>query len=387
MKKTAIFLALMTALCLLLSGCAAPREAAVPQTAGTPRPAAQEAVAETAAPAQAVFTAYSYRDMSLIFDTEITLKGYAESKEEFDRVAAETMALLREYDHIFDAYTAYEGLHNLHYVNLHAAQEPVTVPDALFELISWCKDKWDQGYHTANIAMGAVLSIWHTYRDEGNAHPESAQLPPMEELKAAAEHINFDDLILDAENQTVYFADPLLRLDIGAVAKGWAADQAVPYLYAHMPSFILNLGGNVYTGEPPLDGRNNWGVAVQDPTADELTLALGGAQYMDILDVHNLTVVTSGDYWRYYTVDGVRYHHIIDPETLMPSRRMLSVTVVCESSALADYLSTTLFILPYEDGLALVQSLEGVEAMWMLPDGTVQFTPGMLQYSRQLWAQ
>ena len=328
------------------------------------------------------YTAYTYRESTLIFDNEISLKAYARTQEEFTRVAEETMALLREYDHIFDGYTAYEGLHNLYYVNLHAAEGPVEVPDALFDLLSWCRAQWDAGNTTVNVAMGAVLSIWHAYREAGLDDPDHAQLPPMEDLLAAAGHIDMADLILDAENKTVYFADPLLRLDIGAVAKGWAADAVLPYLYENMSSFILNLGGNVYAGDPPLDGRAAWAVGVQDPTADEMTLLLGGSQYLDILDVSGLTVVTSGDYWRYYTVDGVRYHHIIDPDTLMPSRQMLSVTVVCESSALADYLSTTLFILPYEEGLALVQSLEGVDVMWMLADGSVQLTPRMAEYAR-----
>ena len=328
------------------------------------------------------YTAYIYRDASLIFDTEISLKGYAKSEEEFARVAQETMALLREYDHIFDGYNAYDDLHNLYYLNLHAAEGPVEVPKPLFDLLSWCQDQWNAGYHTVNVAMGAVLSIWHEYREAGNADPENAKLPPMEDLVTAAEHIDFTDLVLDPEKQTVFYADPLLRLDIGAVGKGWAADAVLPYLYENMPSFILNLGGNVYAGDPPLDGRAAWAVGVQDPTADEMTLLLGGSQYLDILDVNGVSVVTSGDYWRYYTVDGVRYHHIIDPDTLMPSRQMLSVTVVCESSALADFLSTTLFILPYEEGLALVSGLEGVEVMWMLADETVYLTPGMADYAR-----
>ena len=362
LKKSRLILLAALALCLLVS-----------------------AARLAAAPAQAdAYAAFTRRDLSLIFDTEITLKGYAKSQAEFDRAADEALALLREYDHVFDGYNAYPGLHNLYYLNLHAAEGPVEVPEQLFQLISWCKEQWNAGYRTVNIAMGAVLSIWHEYREAGNADPEHAQLPPMEELRAAAEHVNFDDVILDADKRTVYFADPLLKLDIGAVGKGWAADRVAPYLYENMPSFILNLGGNVYTGEKPLDGRENWAVAVQDPKADETTLLLGGAQYMDILDVKNLTVVTSGDYWRYYTVDGVRYHHIIDPETLLPSRQMLSVTIVCQSSALADYLSTTLFILPYEAGCALVEEMEGVEALWMLPDGTIRATPGMAAYSRLL---
>ena len=327
-----------------------------------------------------VYTKYNRRVLD-IFDTEITLIGYTRTQEEFDQAYEDTLALLERYDRIFDAYHGCDGLNNLYYVNRHAAEAPVEIPPELFDLISWCKDRWNAGLRSTNIAMGAVLSIWHTYREAGLNDPENAKLPPIEDLLAASEHTDFDQVILDAEKQTVFFADPAITLDIGAVAKGWAADAAVPYLREHMPSFLLSLGGNVYAGEAPLDGRANWAVGVQDPRPDE---SGAGGTILDIVDVNNLTVVTSGDYWRYYIVDGQRYHHIIDPETLFPSTEMLSVTVICESSTLADFLSTTLFVLSAEDGLKLIEGMDGVEAFWVLPDGTQQVSSGMAQYLRSI---
>ena len=326
------------------------------------------------------YTKFNRRALD-IFDTEITLIGYMRTQEEFDRVYEDTMALLKRYDRIFDAYHGYEGLNNLYYVNRRAAEGPVEIPEELFDLISWCKEQWDKGLRSTNIAMGTVLSIWHEYREAGIDDPENAQLPPTEALRAASAHTDFDQVILDAEKQTVFFADSAITLDIGAVAKGWAADAVLPYLMEHMPSFLLSLGGNVYAGETPLDGRANWAVGVQDPRPDE---SGAGGTILDIVDVNSLTVVTSGDYWRYYIVDGARYHHIIDPETLFPSTKMLSVTIICKSSVLADFLSTTLFVLSYEDGLALIESMEGVEALWVLPDGTEQASSGMSQYLRSL---
>ena len=323
------------------------------------------------------YTKYSRRALD-IFDTEISLIGYTRTQAEFDQAYEDTMALLRRYDRIFDAYHGYDGLNNLYYVNRHASQEPVEIPQELFDLISWCKGQWDAGLRSVNIAMGAVLSVWHTYREAGLDDPENAELPPMEILLEKSLHTDFDRVILDAEKQTVFFDDPEITLDIGAVAKGWAADAVVPYLSEHMPSFLLSLGGNVYTGEAPRDGRANWAVGVQDPRPGETST------YMDIVDVRELTVVTSGDYWRYYIVDGQRYHHIIDPETLFPSTKMLSVTIICESSTLADFLSTTLFVLSAEEGLKLIESMDGVEALWVLPDGSEQVSPGMGSYLRSL---
>ena len=309
-----------------------------------------------------------------IFDTEITLMGYCKSQDEFNAVADEVMEQLRELNRIFDAYNSYEGVNNLWYINRYADEAPVEIPAPLFNLLAWCKDMWNQGYQQNNVAMGAVLRIWHDYRSAGQGDPETAELPPMEDLQAAALHTNFDDVILDAEKQTVYFADPELSLDIGAVAKGYAGDLVKAYLDEHMPSFLLSLGGNISSGISPQDGRVNWGVSIQHP--DE------PSGMLDVLYLHSLSVVTSGDYWRYYVVDGKRYHHIIDPKTLMPSEYIQAVTVVCESGLMADYLTTALFIMTYEDGLALIDSLSGVEALWCLQDGTVLMTDGFAEMTR-----
>lgn len=320
-----------------------------------------------------------------VFDTEIMLSGFAVSEEAFNRVADEVIRRLNEYNQIFDGYNPYGEMHNLYYINQHAAQAPVEIPDELFQLLSWCRGKWDEGLKAVNPAMGAVLSIWHDYRTAGTEDPANAQLPPMEQLTAANAHTDFACVILNAEQKTVFYADPLLKIDVGAVAKGYAADLIRDYLMMEMPSFLLSLGGNVYAGAAPMDGRSAWAVAVQDPRADLLN-GSNGSDRLDVLDIASLSAVTSGDYWRFYYVDGQRYHHIIDPETLMPSRAMQSVTIVCESSLLADYLSTTLFICSIEEGSALIASLDGVEAMWVLPDGYIRYSPGMRAYSRALKA-
>ncbi|MBQ9263086.1 MAG: FAD:protein FMN transferase [Clostridia bacterium] len=381
-RRPVCFLLLLCLLSFVLSGCqASPAPSAAPQPTATPAPEVTRLpqAADTAVGP----TRYSRRAFD-IFDTEILLMGYADSQEDFNRVADATLAQLQEYNQIFDGYNAYGDLHNLWYVNEHAAEAPVEVPEVFFELLTWCRDQWNAGHRQTNIAMGAVLKIWHDYRTAGLADPENAQLPPMDALQSAFEHTGFEHLVLDEDKRTVYFADPQLRLDLGAVAKGYAADLVLPDLMEAMPSFLLSLGGNVYAGNAPLDGRANWNVGVQDPKADPVQVALGGTDILDVLEVHDLTVVTSGDYWRYYLVDGEKYHHIIDPETLMPSKKMISVTIVCKSSLLADYLSTTLFILSYEDGLKLIEQLDGVEAMWVEPDGAIHFTPGMNQYSRMV---
>ena len=168
--------------------------------------------------------------------------------------------------------------------------------------------------------------------------------------------------MIDSDKSTVYLSDPESSLDVGALAKGYACDRAYDVLkQTPMISACINLGGNVLTyGEKP-NGEGDWNVGIQSPDTDG---------YLFDLEVTDKSVVTSGDYHRYYTVDGVNYHHIIDPETRYPAARYTQVTVVCESSLDADILSTALFVLDLESGEKTAKEY-GAAVIWIEKDGTV----------------
>ncbi len=313
------------------------------------------------------------------FDTLVQIIGYAENMDVFTEVTGRAQAEFERLHRIFDAYAPYDGVNNLYTVNRDAAGGPVPAEPELIDLLLFCRDRQAQAGDLVNVAMGSVLSIWHDYRTQGEGDPENAELPPMALLEEAAQHIDFDDVVIDEEAGTVYFADPELSLDVGAVAKGYATELVAQMLLAsEMPSFIIGAGGNIRAGDPPLDGRLRWGISVQSP--DEPVF--GDNASLDVLYFANASAVTSGDYQRYYIVDGQRYHHIISPETLMPADFLRAVTVVTEDSGWADFLSTTLFLMPYEEGRALVDSLEGVEALWVQPDGTIEMSDGMKTMAR-----
>ena len=315
------------------------------------------------------------------FDTVITLIGFADSQQTYD---AWSNAVHQQYIYmhkLFDTYHSYEneGIVSVYTLNEKAAKEPIKVDPILYGLLKFCKSHYDTCQGQTNVAMGSVLSIWHNYRDAGLNDPLHAELPPMELLESAVPHTDINNLILDDENMTVYFADPDMKLDVGAVAKGYATEIVSQMLLSgDMNSFIISAGGNVRLGNPPLDGRKGWGVGIQDPDG----AIFGMSDIVETLFLANSSVVTSGDYQRFYTVDGKNYHHLIDPDTLMPADHFRSVSIITEDSGWADMLSTAAYLMPYEQSRAFIESLDGVEAMWLFPDGSKEMTDGAAKIAK-----
>ena len=302
-----------------------------------------------------------------VFDTVTTVIGYAESQEEWDRQMEALHADLVEYHQLYDIYYSYSGVTNLRDVNAQAGQAPVTVDARIMGLLTEAKSMHETTGGKMNVAFGAVLKIWHDYREAALDDPARAAVPSMEELEAAAEHCNIDDLILDEEASTVYFADPELQLDVGSVGKGYAVEMVARTAEERgLKSALISVGGNLRSiGHKPDYSR--WTGGIQNPwttTADLVPNESSG--YVAVVEVEDMALVTSGNYQRYYELDGVRYHHIIDPDTLMPANYFSAVSVLAPDSGLADCLSTGLYCMSLEEGQALVESLENVEAMWML---------------------
>ncbi len=311
------------------------------------------------------------------FDTVTTVTGYAQSREEFDLVCGEIFDLLSDCHRLFTTYERYEGLKNLCAVNESegGVSRTVAVDARVMDLLLFSKQAYQKTDGKVNIAMGSVLSLWHDYRKRGLEDPLTASLPPMAELRRAALHTDITNLILDEENGTVTLADPEMRLDVGAVAKGYAVEMAARALEEKgITGYVINVGGNVRTVGAKANGEK-WVVGIENPEDD------GTLPYAAYVYLSGESVVTSGAYQRYYTVDEKNYHHVIDPETLMPAEGYRSVSVICKDSAEGDALSTALFCMALEEGLSLVESLDGVEAMWILADGTKKTSSGFTVYT------
>lgn len=299
-----------------------------------------------------------------LFDTVVTIVLYAEGETEAQEMFRAVYDDLARYDALFDIYEEHEGTANLKTVNDNAGKAPVAVEPELLSLLLFGKEVYALTEGRVNIAFGSVLTLWHDARTAGIADPDSAALPKRAALEQAAAHTDIEAVVLDEDAGTAYLADPELRLDVGAIGKGFAAQLACDNARERgVTSMLLNLGGNVCALGTRADGKP-WRIEVQDP--DDASAALGTVELADA------SLVTSGGYQRYYTVDGAAYHHIIDPDTLMPADYVKAVTVTHADSGLADAFSTALFNLPYEQGRALAQR-NGVSAVWELYDGKIEW--------------
>lgn len=301
-----------------------------------------------------------------VFDTVTTVTGYAAGQAEFDAAAREIHDALLEYHRLYNIYESYDGLRNLKTVNDQAGIGPVPVDTRILSLLQFAQTAWTETGGRVNAAMGSVLAHWHDAREQALEDPDRAALPDRSALEEAALHTDLSALELDLEAGTAFLTDPHMALDVGALAKGYAVEQVAAAAPDH---FLISVGGNVCATGPKPDGTP-WTVAVENPD---------GGDFLKLLYAEDRSVVTSGDYQRYFELDGVRYHHIIDPDTLEPAAYWRSVTVVAESSAAADCLSTALFTLPQAEGQQLLDQW-GAEALWIGRDGAQVMSPGFSAY-------
>ena len=229
MKKVFSFIAAML---LLLTGCG-DNNVKTPQTG---------------------YTKYSAQFYGT-FDTIVQIIGYSESEEEFTRYAGQIKSRMEELSRLYDIYYEYSGENNIKTINDNAGIQPVPVREEILDLIEFCQEWYERTEGKVNIALGPVLSVWHKYMERYSADSTDARLPEMNKMQEKLPLCNMSDIIVDREAGTVYLAREGMSLDVGAVAKGYAAQLACQEAYdSGFTSFIVSAGGNVVAGDPPLDG-------------------------------------------------------------------------------------------------------------------------------------
>lgn len=319
-----------------------------------------------------------------VFNTVFTVLAWEKSEKDWQTHYAKIQELALKYHKLFDYYNDYDGINNIKTINDNAGIAPVKVDPVIIDMIQLAQELYELTGRETNIAMGAVTRIWHNAREHNMANDGETMaeadmiIPTQAELDAAGEHTDFNKVIVDEAASTVYLEDPKMLLDVGALAKGYAAELIADELRAMgMENGLMSAGGNIISiGVPNLEDKKDWGVAVTDPLTptqylEDVVFRLDGQQ----------SVVSSGDYERFYTYQGKRYHHLIDPKTWQPGEYFSQVTVITEDSGKADFLSTALFLMPYEQGETLARELD-LAVTWVFKDGTLKMNEkaqGMLK--------
>jgi FAD:protein FMN transferase len=250
-------------------------------------------------------------------------------------------------------------------INKNAGVQPVTVSHDTFHVIQEAIRYAKLSYGAFDPTIGPLVRAW----DIGGDDPRK---PPQEELDALIPLIGYDRVVLSPKDQSVFLTDPGMVLDLGGIAKGYAADEVVKILATQgVQSAIINLGGNVLTMGRKVDG-SAWRIGIQNPLVER-----GG--HLMILQLTDLALVTSGPYERFLELDGVIYHHILDTESGYPiDSEFTSVSIITPNSTIADALSTAVYSLGFEKGMALIDSLEDVEAVFVSQENEIFLSKGIL---------
>ena len=209
-----------------------------------------------------------------------------------------------------------------------------------------------------------VVNLWGVNTDHAN-------IPKITEIKNNMRLINYKDIMLCDIDKSIKLRNKNQAIDLGAIAKGFAADEVKDILISNnIENAIIDLGGNIYVLGNKLDGTL-WNIGIQDPIKECL-------EYVGIVSAENKSIVTSGNYERYFMKQGKRYHHIIDPNTGAPSENgIISVTVISECSIDGDALTTCIYVMGIEKGLKLIESINGVEAIFIMSDKKIYATSGI----------
>ena len=289
-------------------------------------------------------------------DTYINVKIYDSDNSE--NIFKEIEKIYKEYHELADRYHSYSNLKNVYYINSNTDNsETIKIDSKLCDMLKLgitYNEKTDGRF---NINMASVLDIWKSYNGKG--------VPTKEELEEANKKIN--PIVFKSECELI---NNHPSIDLGAIAKGYATEEVGKYLKQNgINKFITNAGGNVLVGDHYNNSKYKIGLEKPDQSKS----------IYKVLNLNNISVVTSGGYERFYTFEGKTYHHIIDANNLYPANYFKSVTIVTKDSALADTLSTSLFLMSIEEGKALIKDLD-VDVIWYTINDEIITTEGIKNY-------
>ena len=292
------------------------------------------------------------------FDTVIKISISGKGKKASEKILDQCMALCQKYENIFSRTREDSEVYQIN----HRSTGSVKVSEDVQRLITAAMEYYKLSDGKFDITVAPLEDLW-------DFTGENPRVPSPDEIQEALDKVGMSGISLDGD--TLTFENDAAMIDLGALAKGYIADRLKEFLGEQgVSKGVINLGGNVLTLGKKSDG-SPWKVGIQKPFADRNEL-------LAVVEADGRSVVSSGTYERYFEENNKRYHHVLDPATGYPVENSLTqVTILSDSSLQGDGLSTSCLLLGYEKGRELAESLEGVEAAFVLEDGTIRTTEGM----------
>jgi thiamine biosynthesis lipoprotein ApbE len=257
---------------------------------------------------------------------------------------------IRRIDRLLSTYKAESEIST---VNRRAAAGPIPVGDCFWDVVLASKHYHHLSDGSFDPTIYPLMQLWGFTRKEG-------RLPAQSEIDAVLPLVGFEKITLADPAHTIRFERDKMALDFGGIAKGYSVDRAIAILKQRgVANAIVDAGGNFFALGTPAE-RGHWRVGIRHPLKADSLIAT--------LPISNGSAATSGNYERFFEIDGRKYCHIIDPRSGRPVEGMLSATVVADTAMAADALSTSVFVLGEGKGMALIESLPGVEGMLIVQD-------------------
>lgn len=293
-----------------------------------------------------------------ILGTIIELKVYGKSAE---KSINEAIKKLCEID---DKMSVFKDFSEVSIINRNAGISDCEVSDDTYFVINKAAEYSQLSGGAFEPTIRPIVNLWGVNTDH-------AKIPKLDEIKTDMRLISYKDIILNDKVKSIKLRNKNQAMDLGAIAKGFAADKVKEILIKNnIKNAIIDLGGNIYAlGSKP--NGTPWNIGIQDPIKK-------CGEYVGIVSVQNKSIVTSGNYERFFMKEGKRYHHIIDPRTGAPSENgIISATVISSNSIDGDALTTCIYIMGIENGLKLIETIKDVEAIFIMNDKKIHTTSGI----------
>lgn len=302
------------------------------------------------------------RKQQFVLGTLGEINVYSKTEEEGYQAIALAYERIREIEDLMSASIEDSDIYN---INKNAGIKTTEVSPETMKVILEGIDYYDTSKKTFNIGLGSLISLWGIGSD-------TPRVPTAEEIMEAKNHIDLNQLEISEKDNSVFIKDPKMSLDLGGIAKGYAVDEAMRTLKENgISSGIVNLGGDIFVFGTKNDS-SLWKVGVTNPEVGN-----SGSPMARII-MTDKSIVTSGDYERFFIEDGIKYHHIIDFNTGMPADTgVIGVTIIADTCMHADIIATSALVLGIEEGLQLIESQPNVEGLIITEDREVYVSSGL----------